>query len=145
MYFRNFFLTSIVLLMAGSVFAQKRASALADADYRKYPYWITMMDDTTANYFEAEKAFSLFWENRIQPVEERDIMTVPNGKERKSFLEKLFTSRKEKQREESEKYSFQVKRFRHWQLMAAPYVQDDGRILTPSERLETWKQHKAIK
>lgn len=143
MYLRRFLITALILIMAGSAFAQKRT--LTDSDYRQYPHWIAMVDDTTANSFEAEKAFTLFWEKRIMPLEEKDILGVPNEKERKTFLEKLFKSRAEKQREESEKYAFDVKKFRHWQLLMKPYVQDDGRILTPSERLQTWEQHKAIK
>jgi hypothetical protein len=43
--------------------AQQPASS-----YQKFPYWIEMMNDTATNYFEAVKAFDLFWKSRILPV-----------------------------------------------------------------------------
>ena len=145
MYLRRIIFSIAVVLCSGNLFAQNSFSKKTESEYKKHPYWIEMMNDTSSNYFETEKAFNLFWQNRIQPVEERDILTLKNEKERKSVLEKLFKSRKEKQREESEKYTFQYKKFKHWQMLVSPYVQEDGRILTPSEQLEVWKQHKAIK
>jgi hypothetical protein len=145
MYSRIIILSLTIVVCAGNLFAQKSIAKKTDSDYRKYPYWIDMMNDTTSNYFEAEKAFNLFWENKIKPVEEKDILNEHSKKERKSFLDRLFKSRKERQREESERYAFQYKKFLHWQMTVSPYVQADGRILTPSERLNEWEQHKSIK
>ncbi|MBK5284763.1 MAG: hypothetical protein JJE25_05130, partial [Bacteroidia bacterium] len=145
MYFKKIIFIAAIVLCAINLSAQKSFSRKTDADYQKYPYWIEMMNDTSSNYFEAEKAFTLFWKNRIEPVEEKDIFEANNQKQedRKSLLEKLFKSREEKQREESEKYAFQYKKFRHWQMMTEHYVQSDGRILYPSERLELRKQWQA--
>jgi hypothetical protein len=33
-----------------------------------------------------------------------------------------------------------VKRYEHWRDMVRPYVQSDGRILTPSERVRLYKK-----
>ncbi len=34
------------------------------ADTANYPYWIEMMKDPNANFFETQKAFNIYWENR---------------------------------------------------------------------------------
>ncbi len=35
-----------------------------DNDTANYPYWIEMMQDENANFFETQKAFNTYWENR---------------------------------------------------------------------------------
>jgi hypothetical protein len=35
-----------------------------DIDYRTYPYWVDMMQDPNANFFETQKAFYTYWEGR---------------------------------------------------------------------------------
>ncbi|MCZ8286099.1 MAG: hypothetical protein O9353_11655 [Bacteroidia bacterium] len=101
-----------------------------------------MMNDSTVNYFEIKKAFDLFWQNKPLPTEEEEIIGERNGKarEKESFLKNLFKSKKEKQEEDSNKYAFAYKKFKHWELINLPYVQEDGRILTANERLEQWKK-----
>lgn len=37
------------------------------ADTANYPYWVDMMQDPNANFFEVQRAFELYWENR--PIE----------------------------------------------------------------------------
>ena len=39
-------------------------SALKEDDYASYPYWQEMMLDRTINFFETQKAFYAWWENR---------------------------------------------------------------------------------
>ncbi len=34
------------------------------ADTANYPYWVEMMKDPDANFFETQKAFNIYWENR---------------------------------------------------------------------------------
>jgi len=133
----------LVLMFLFNVLKAQQPTSGAASGYQKFPHWIEMMNDTATNYFEAVKAFDLFWKSRILPVEEEDILNEHNQKaeERKSFLESLFRSRKEKQREESEKYAFQVKKFRRWQLLSEPFVQSDGSILFPAERKLLIEQH----
>ncbi len=33
-------------------------------DYKSYPYWIEMMQDQNANFFETQKAFNEYWQDR---------------------------------------------------------------------------------
>lgn len=37
---------------------------------RTYPVWIEMMSDPAANYFDAVKAFELYWQDKMKPLEE---------------------------------------------------------------------------
>ncbi len=39
-------------------------SAQSVTDTANYPYWIEMMQDENANFFETQKAFNMYWENR---------------------------------------------------------------------------------
>ena len=98
-----------------------------------------MMDDTNTNYFEAQNAFNEFWKNRPLPNEENELMG--NKPERKkSFFDTILLAKKEKREEESKKYTYEYKRFKHWEQKMLPYVQDDGRILTATERLDEWQK-----
>lgn len=125
-----------------SLSCHSQSQTYSDKEYRKHPVWIDMMNDSTVNYFEIKKAFDLFWQNKPLPTEEEEIIGERNGKarEKESFLKNLFKSKKEKQEEDSNKYAFAYKKFKHWELINLPYVQEDGRILTASERLEQWKK-----
>lgn len=125
-----------------SLSCHSQSQTYSDKEYRKHPVWIDMMNDSTVNYFEIKKAFDLFWQNKPLPTEEEEIIGERNGKarEKESFLKNLFKSKKERQEEDSNKYAFAYKKFKHWELINLPYVQEDGRILTASERLEQWKK-----
>lgn len=50
----------VLLLLALTLQAQKHT----DEEYKENPYWIEMMQDPTANFYETQKAFNLFWEDR---------------------------------------------------------------------------------
>jgi hypothetical protein len=112
--------------------------------YRQTPLWIAMMNDTNTNYFEAGKAFDTYWEKRPKPIEEQEIIGQDHGKrkDRETYLGGLFQSKKEKRQQESDKYVMEYKKFRNWQRLNLPYVQSDGRILGPAERLKIWKEQK---
>ena len=128
----------VLLLMNSSLQAQ---TSKRSPDYNRHPYWIEMMDDTLSNYFTAIHAYDEFWKNREKPLDEEETMgmkgaTKKEEKEKGSWLKRLFGRDPEK---EARKYTYQCKRFEHWKIMMQPYVQEDGRILYPSERLEIWK------
>jgi len=111
-------------------------------EYAKYPYWIEMMDDPNVNYFEAVKAYDTYWKNREKPKEEDEIIgkklhDSESERHRESWISRLFSGDKEK---ESQKYAFECKKFEHWKMKSEPYVQPDGRILSPEERLKIWKE-----
>jgi len=95
--------------------------AQAGKDYATYPYWIRMMKDTNTNYFEAVKAFNMYWKGREKPEEEN---------------EKFANAGNEADKEKSKNipYSFEYKKFKNWQMLTKPYVQNDGSILFPYQR-----------
>jgi hypothetical protein len=111
-------------------------------NYSDNPLWIEMMDDTLTNFFDAQKSFQAYWEIRPKPIEEEELIgrTEIDKEERKKWLQQIFNTKRLRYKEESEKYAFQYKRFKHWERANLPYVQDDGRILTPSERIAIWQQ-----
>jgi len=37
---------------------------LTTEDFTKHPYWIEMMQDETVNFYDVQKAFNTYWENR---------------------------------------------------------------------------------
>lgn len=113
----------------------------SDREYERKPLWIEMIKKPNVNYFEAKKAFDLFWKNKPLPTEEDEIIGERNGtgEKRKSFLKELFKSKKERQEEESQKYAFEYKKFKHWEKLSLPYVQTDGHILTQDEKLKLWQ------
>ncbi len=99
------------------------------------------MADTNANYFETLKSFELYWVKRPEPIEEEEVIGEPKNKkeERKTFFERFIQSKKERYEAESRKYAFEYKKFINWKRTSLPYVQPDGRILAPSERLKIWQ------
>ncbi|MBL7924632.1 MAG: hypothetical protein JNL88_10585 [Bacteroidia bacterium] len=126
-------LISALLLLSCMANAQKIYSEKA---YRHYPHWIDLMEDTLSNYHEVEKAFQLYFSVHPLPREEDEIIGMRNatGEEKQhkeSWLAKLFGTRRLPPENEM---AFAVKRYRHWQLMTEPWIQEDGRILFPYER-----------
>ena len=132
---------NLILIPIAVFFFKNAAAQNNDKVYSKSPKWIEMMDDTTANYFEVVKAYDLFWKDRVKPETENDrIGDKPETKKRSGHG--LFRSRKEKEELENEKYSFACKKYEHWKIIVQAYVQPDGHILTPHERIEAWRSGK---
>ena len=110
-------------------------------NYAKKPYWIEMIKDPNANYFETIKAYEAFWANRKMPKEEDEIIGQDkSATEKQNILQRWFKSREEKEKEEVRKYTLDVKKYNHWKLVVLPYVQEDGRILNADEKLKLWQQ-----
>lgn len=134
----------IITVLATCAFFQSNVHAqttLSDKELQRSPYWISMINDSTANYFEAVRAFDQYWSIRPSPKEEDDI--IGGGKEHEeaeNFLDRLITTPEEKREAESQQYAFDYKRFRQWQLRVEPWVRPDGSITFPSERLKIWQQ-----
>lgn len=119
----------------------KAQSNYSDRDYKKSPYWINMMDDPNANYFEALKAYSLYFESHSLPKDEDEIIGMRSADEQEKkhkleWLKHLFTNRKEVSEQE---LAFAVKKFKFWCINTEPWVQDDGSILSADKRLEILK------
>jgi hypothetical protein len=108
--------------------------------YASEPVWKDMLDDPNANYFEVQRAFTLFWENRELPLDEDDII----GESRKlknNLLNRTFNSKELKAQMEREALAFDCKKYRWWLLKTEPFIHEDGSIMTTEERLEIWKKH----
>ena len=96
-----------------------------------------MVNDSTANYFEAVEAFDQYWSMRPKPVEEDVILAEGASHEaREGFLDRLITTKKEKAEKESQLYAFEYKRFGQWQIRVAPWIQPDGSITYPAAQLK---------
>jgi hypothetical protein len=108
--------------------------------YRFEPVWKDMINDTSANFFEVQKAFELFWNGKELPKEEDDIIGE-KAKLKNTFINKIFNSRELKEQQLRESLAFDYKRYRRWIIKMAPYVKDDGSILTPTERIQLWQKH----
>ena len=101
------------------------------------------MNNPKSNYFETLKAYEQFWQNKKLPNEEDDIIgQIKIEPNKKSFLAKWFKSKEEREEEEIKKYSFEIKKFKHWKLKVMPYVQEDGTILDADARLKLWQEQK---
>lgn len=138
----------LLLSMAGSVTAQslsrdkKSATAVKEnADYGKYPYWISMMHDPAVNYFDALEAYDAFWKNREKPVLEEEELMGTGADAANEHRQKL-NKRELREQQELQQYAYDVKYFEHWKRSVEPYVQSDGRILSSDERLQIWYEQR---
>jgi hypothetical protein len=132
----------LILLFVGCLISIHGNTQSSNLNYSKYPYWIAMMDDSTANYFEAQKAYDSFWKGKVIPLEEEETMGMKGAsekerKEKSTWLERFFGLDKE---HKYEKYRYECKRFEHWKLTVLPFVQSDGSILYPHQQLLLWKE-----
>lgn len=60
-----YFLSIIAIMMMISLPASSQNyHNLTNDDFAKHPYWVEMMQDETVNFYEVQKAFNLYWENR---------------------------------------------------------------------------------
>ena len=135
------FISMLTLLIISSDLISQTTSKRIN--YSKHPYWIEMMNDPKANYFETVKAYEQFWQNKKIPLEEDDIIGQTKKEPTKNnFLSKWFKSKEEREEEEIKKYSFEIKKFKHWKLKVMPYVQEDGTILDADARLKLWQEQK---
>ena len=131
-----FFIFSFLLV--SSALAQEIVLPKNDNYYRKNPVWIQLMVDENVNFFEIEKAFELYWENREKPLEEHDVIgeAKENDKMEKRYIKRLF----KKTTLTDKELAFEVKRYNQWKMLVLPYVQNDGSILTKDQQLEIWRK-----
>ncbi|WP_165836345.1 hypothetical protein [Taibaiella soli] len=127
---KRLFLLAISCAITFQLSAQQKNS---EKEYAHKPLWIGMMDDTTANFFEVEKAYNTYWAHHEKPEGEDDV--IGEHKER----EKIPSKRKQKKIWSENDLRMAVKKYERWHESTLPWVRDDGRILTPNERLAIWK------
>ena len=132
---KKIFLFIIAFIATSSSFAQESRDSL----YSNQPLWIEMMNSPAVNYYEAIKAFDLYWLNKTKPVQENEIFDAKENNER---LGEFKSERKIPQSNDTQKYAVEYKKFKHWQKTMLPYVKQDGSIMTKEERLSMWKQQR---
>jgi hypothetical protein len=124
--------TIIFIFLAISLASFSQAqSKYNSADYTTQPSWIIMMDDTNANYYEAIAAFEAYWANHKKPEGESDMDMKQVAKNKKRF-----SKREIKEARAEASMRMQIKKFEWWKMKMEPYVQEDGRLLMPAERLQ---------
>lgn len=96
-------------------------------DYTVYPYWITMMDEPHANYFEVQRAFYTYWQNREVPVREDN------------EARDIFGSTQEEKPRPTE-YVYEYKRFKFWERYYKDLIDEQGYILSPEQILAIWEK-----
>jgi hypothetical protein len=106
--------------------------------YKKNPVWIKMMNDSNTNYFEAIKAYNIFWSNKNKPEVENDIL----GQTKNNVSEKEIEKLSKREKKIYNLYALDIKKFEAWQRRVLPFVQEDGRILTNEEKLKLWEENK---
>jgi hypothetical protein len=122
----------LAVIAINTLYAQNNT----DAYYRTHPVWISMMSNESVNYYDAVKAFNLFWENKEKPTEENELFSASDTeKESKDFI-----SSKMSLTEDAKKYAFEYKKFIYWQQDVLPFVKDDGQLMSKQEQLDIWKQ-----
>ena len=120
--------------IAGKAGAQQHT--YAEKDYAKTPVWIQMIKDTSVNFFDAEKAFKTYFQHHARPAGEQEDI----GEHAKQ--EKYPSKRKQKKLQKENHMRMEVKKYEHWRTMMLPYVQPDGSILTPAQRVRIWQDQK---
>ncbi|OJW82920.1 MAG: hypothetical protein BGO69_02470 [Bacteroidetes bacterium 46-16] len=130
----KFMLLCLLLCCTATVHAQQKQ--YTDKDYARTPVWIDMMDDTTTNYFEAEKAYKIYWQHHEKPGGEHDI--IGEHAER----EKIPSKHRQKKIRQDDDMRMAVKKYERWRQRVLPYVQQDGRILGPAQRLAIFEAQK---
>ena len=120
-------------------FCSARLAAQENKDYAKNPVWISMIKDTSANFFEIEKAYATYFNHHEKPSGENDVINERDKKEK-------YPSKREQRKMQAENaMRIEVKKYEHWRMMMLPYVQKDGHILTPTERLKIYNDQNKLK
>lgn len=152
MAFRKTVIIFIFLLMGFAAFPQAK-SHFTKKEMKKKPLWIEMQNDEHVNYFEALKAFELYFTDHKFPVMEEEEM-AHNEKlkerilkseakyKRKKRKEIIEPNESEKEKHEETKLAFEVKRFEHWEMQTRPFVKEDGSIMSADEQMKVWKESK---
>jgi hypothetical protein len=139
------FIFSCLVILICSCRSSKPLAAVANGsakqaeDYAKEPYWIKMMYDPKVNYYEAIKAYDVFWAaHGGEPIDAEEEQFERAGE---GGIKKRNTTKRDvdKKGEENDAYSDDIKAFKHWRAYNEPLVQPNGTILTPEQLNELRK------
>lgn len=135
---------AVMILFFSHAIAQEKKTAAFPENYREQPVWIKMMDQPDVNYYEAIKAFETYWEGKIEPEEESELITEGHiTTAQADSLREARANWTQAQRNEYELLKYHFKRFKDWKRTNFPFVQSDGRILSEQERLEIWQKQQS--
>lgn len=151
LFFSVISVTSCTVQSQGVYGNSRKVSKATLRAYRKDPVWISMMSDSSANYYDILLAYDQYWKKRPEPNVEEEFERKQNKKEgkeeeeedesKRSLVGRIFHS-EEKDVTESAQYMIEYKRFKSWKKDVLPYVQPDGSILTQEQRLEIYKNQR---
>lgn len=113
-----------------------------EKDYAKNPLWIAMIDNPNANYFEALKAYEIYFKANKMPEEPEELAheKTKKGTQREVPLSQNLTKEELAKKEAEQELALQVKRFKRWKREVLPFVQEDGRILSADEQIKVWEE-----
>ena len=115
--------------------SQAQQKAYSEKEYAKTPVWIEMIKDTSVNFFDAENAYKTYFKHHEKPEGEQEDI----GEHAKR--EKHPSKREQRKMQKENHMRMEVKKYEHWRDRILPYVQPDGTILTPAQRLQIWKDN----
>jgi len=61
---KSLLLALFAILYLGLLPSSAQSTQTSDKNYSEYPYWIEMMQDPTANFYETVEAFNKYWDGR---------------------------------------------------------------------------------
>jgi hypothetical protein len=130
---RAVFIFIIVCLLSSQLSAQNKV--YSNREYARSPLWIQMIQDTSANFFEVEKAYRIYFQHHENPGGEHDVIGefTPSKK---------LSKRKRQKLAEENRMRMEIKKYDYWHRKMLPYVQTDGSILTPAQRLQIWESQR---
>jgi hypothetical protein len=104
---------------------------ISDEEYSLKPYWIEMMDNPKANYFEVQKAFNLFWKGKTPPVrvdnEARDIFNIDIMDVNRPV-----------------DFVYEYKRYKFWERYYKDLLDENGFIISPEEMYNNWLRNNLV-
>lgn len=121
-----------MVVILATIFAH--AQNHSDSYFRSNPVWIQMMNDTNVNYYQAIRAFDLYWEHRDTPGTEHELFTLSETEKSKG----IYREHRNQKSEEAKKYAFEYKKFKKWALRNEAFVKENGQLMTPAERITQW-------
>ena len=123
----------LAILLVGYAAIAQNTKAHTEKEYARDPLWISMIKDSTVNFFEAEKAYKIYFQHHALPGGEHDVIGEHSKAEKNPSKKEL------RKLKADDRMRMEVKKYDRWKQRMLPYVQADGSILTPSQRLQAWK------
>lgn len=103
--------------------------------YYVFPHWIYMVDSCKTNYYEALKAFDLYFSKHKLPYfDSKKVLNIVELDSLNRVYKLKYNSK--------DALIFQIRRFYRWKKDIFNFVQDDGSILTIDEQIKLWNKSK---